>query len=364
MTVGNFLTKDLDFIVQHCASLWDMLRDQSIFITGGTGFFGAWLLESFVRANELFQLNANATVLSRKPLAFEAKCPHLFHHAALHFHQGDVRDFSFLEGRFSHIIHAATDARAVLNEHNPVLMFDTVLEGTRRVLEFAKKTKAKRFLMISSGAVYGRQPPALSHVCEEYDKTARFDDHKSAYAIGKYSAEHLCYLYAKQHNIDVKIARCFAFVGPYLPLDIHFAIGNFIRHGLHAEPILIAGDGTPVRSYLYAADLMIWLWTILLKGKIVRPYNVGSDEAISIASLAAKVASCFDPVPPIYIAKTTDRTILPERYVPDISRARHELGLIPRTSLTHAIQTTIDWHRLSQSSLDNEFLQKQQFFTS
>lgn len=333
-------SKDLNFILNHTHALWDEMYEQSIFITGGTGFFGIWLLESFLWANAHLNLNAKATVLTRNVSAFKKKHPHLFEKAELEFVEGDIRNFTFPSKPFTYIIHAATDASATLNEQNPILMFDTILEGTKRILEFARVCKTKKCLFISSGAVYGRQPPEITHVPEEYKGIPSIQDVKSAYAIGKYAAEHLCHLYAKQHQLDIKIARCFAFVGPYLPLDIHFAIGNFIRDGLNGGPIRIAGDGTPHRSYLYAADLMIWLWTILFRGKTLRPYNVGSNESISIAELARVVASTFDTNVSVEIAKVANLSVLPERYVPNVDRAKEELGLIRRVSLFDAINST------------------------
>src|SRR3989304_8342640 len=153
--------KDLDHILEHPPQLWEEIRGQNIFITGGTGYFGCWLLESFTRINDRLDLAARATVLSRNPAAFVTKAPHLANHPSVHLIQGDVRDFKFPRGEFPFVIHAATEASAKLNQENPLLMFETIVEGTRRTLEFARTHGTRKFLLTSSGAVYGKQPPGM-----------------------------------------------------------------------------------------------------------------------------------------------------------------------------------------------------------
>jgi len=341
MNIDNPLKDDLDRILAHTEGLWEELRGKRLFITGGTGFIGCWLLESFVWANDNLDLNASALVLTRNYDTFQKKAPHLAANPAIQFRIGDVRNFNFPEGEFSHIIHAATLAGAKLNDENSLLMFDTIVEGTRHTLDFAVHCKAKKFLLTSSGAVYGRQPPELSHILEDYCGAQDPADPKSAYGEGKRAAELLCTLYSKKYSIETKIARCFAFVGPYLPLDIHYAIGNFIRDGLNGGPIQVNGDGTPYRSYLYAADLAIWLWTILFKGDSCRAYNVGSEEDVTIAELANTVAQCFQKPIEVRIAKTPDPGKPTERYVPSTKRARKECGIHQIIDLREGIRRTL-----------------------
>jgi dTDP-glucose 4,6-dehydratase len=200
-------------------------------------------------------------------------------------------------------------------------------------------------LAASSGAVYGRQPPELTHIPETYAGAPDPLDPASAYGEGKRLAEHLCALYHHRHGIDTKIARCFAFVGPHLPLDAHFAIGNFIRDALAGGPVRVSGDGTPCRSYLYAADLAVWLWTILFRAPACRPYNIGSGESVTILEAARAVAESAGLPPSAVTVARSPSAAPPQRYVPDVSRAETELGLRAWTPLGEAVARTLRFHQ-------------------
>lgn len=344
---ANPLTADLDHILAHTQGLWEELRGQRIFITGGTGFFGCWLLESYAHANEQLGLKARAVVLTRNPGGFAAKAPHLAKRADLEFVTGDVRHFPFPNGSFSHVIHAGTTSSAPVE---PGEMFATIVDGTRRVLEFAATHGTRKLLFVSSGAVYGRQPSDLTRVPEDYPGAPDPLDSASAYGEGKRAAEFLCALASRPHGLETKIARGFAFVGPHLPLDAHFAIGNFIRDALLGGPIAVKGDGTPHRSYLYAADLAVWLWTILFRGKAGRPYNVGSEKDLTIAEVAQAVRESFIPPPAVQFALAPNPAQPPSRYLPATHRARTELGLRETLDLREAIRRTVSWHQIPSHS--------------
>ncbi|MFB3918639.1 MAG: NAD-dependent epimerase/dehydratase family protein [Candidatus Velamenicoccus archaeovorus] len=346
--VPHPLQEDLDGILQRTEGLWKDLRGQSFFFTGGTGFVGCWLLEVLLWANEKLSLDLKVTILTRDQDAFRRKAPHLAGHSAVRLHDGDVRDFTYPSGRFSHVIHASGQ----LKEGPVISTLDAIVLGTKHVLDFAVACGAKSFLFISSGIVYGQQPADMSQIPETYRGSldAIESDYNATYGIGKLTAEHLCVLYSKIHALECKIARCFSFVGPYLPLDIHYAIGNFIRDGLNGKPIKVRGDGTPWRSYLYAADLAVWLWTIFLKGKACRPYNVGSDEAHTIADVARIVSLSFKHRPPIEIALLPVDGAPPQRYVPCVQRVASELGLRPYTGIEDAIKKTIAFYERHERS--------------
>jgi dTDP-glucose 4,6-dehydratase len=198
--------------------------------------------------------------------------------------------------------------------------------------------------MVSSGAVYGSQPPSLSHIPETYSGAPDPCLPENAYGEGKRASEALCAAYAEHTGLECAIARPFAFVGPHLALDQGFAIGDFIRSALAAEPCSIRGDETAMRSYLYAADLAVWLWTILTRGKPLTPYNVGSDQAISIRALAEEVTSVLSPSLPVPIARSPQPGASRPQYVPDVKRCAKELGLRQTVSLRDAIRRTAEWH--------------------
>ncbi len=335
---------DLDHILNETTHLWDEMRNKRIFITGGTGFFGCWLLESFSHINQQLGLNARATILTRDCANFASKCPHLAVNPALSFHTGDVRNFSFPKGDFEYFIHAATDARAKQAAEHPLEMLTTIIDGTERVLDFAKTHGVGKLLLTSSGAVYGKQPASLTHIPEDYSGGPDPLDPASVYAEGKRISEQMCALQSAHNAIEIKIARCFAFVGPHLPLDAHFAIGNFIGDVLAGRPISINGDGTARRSYLYASDLAIWLWSMLFRAPDLLPINVGSAEDLSIFELAQAVVGSLDAATEIAVAKRPLPGATVARYVPSVDRAKAMLGLTQTVSLQEGIRRTAKWH--------------------
>jgi dTDP-glucose 4,6-dehydratase len=223
-------------------------------------------------------------------------------------------------------------------------MLTTIVDGTARVLDVAMTRGVRKFLLTSSGAVYGKQPASMTHIPEDYLGAPDPLDPGSVYAEGKRVSEQMCAVVAAQNSIEIKIARCFAFVGPHLPLDAHFAIGNFIGDVLAGRPIKINGDGTPRRSYLYASDLAIWLWTMLFRAPSLMPVNVGSFEDLSILELAQAVVQSLDASIEIQVAKSPTPGATVARYVPSVDRAKATLGLQQTVSLQEAIRGTAQWY--------------------
>jgi len=324
---------DIDHILRSAAGDFDALRSKSLFLTGGTGFFGKWLLGSLVAANDELDLDLKITVLSRDPAAFTRHYPQVDQVPALSFVQGHVADFSPVDARFDFILHAAADTTAVTTEAEERERTRTIVGGTQRMLDLAHKSGAQRLLNVSSGAVYGAFTSQLTG--------AKEDDYAAAqplmpYAAAKREAEQLC----AESNLDFVTARAFAFLGPHLPLDAHFAAGNFLRDAHRGGPIIVRGDGTALRSYLHPADLVVWLVRMLARGQRGRTYNVGSDETVTTAQLARLMAEAVQPKPEVIIQSAQPQG--PQNiYLPDITRARTELNLDVAIPLPDAIARTL-----------------------
>jgi len=313
-----------------------------IFLTGGTGFFGKALLRHWSGIAERDVSAApQVLVLSRAPESFLKNNPEFANHDWLRFHKGDVlRQESLPESSFDFVLHAAADSTAGA-KLSAVERYDQIVSGTRNALDFAVRSGASRFLLTSSGAVYGSQPSSMALIQEDYCGMPDPLNPYNTYGVAKRAAEHLCVLYQNQYGIGTVIARCFAFVGRDLPLDVHFAIGNFIRDALWRDQITISGDGSAVRSYLDQADLAVWLTALLEKGRSGCAYNVGSDKPIEIAQLAQLVRDIISPLKKVVIlGKRSAPEICRLRYVPDTMRAQKDFGLKVTVPLEQAIRIT------------------------
>lgn len=276
-----------------------------VLITGGTGFFGKSILDYYSRHSCEYEFK----ILSR-------------HDGDI---IGDVATFTFPKEHFDAILHLASPLLGGMSDGEA---FSSIMAGTKHIAEFAKVNNAT-LLFASSGAVYGRLSETVSedHPC----------DPVSGYGKAKLASE--CYFIEK--NVDVKIARCFAFVGKYLPRNGGFAIGNFIRDAQAGNDIAINGDGTPMRSYMYADDLVEWLFAILERGTSGRPYNVGSPHAISIRDLAILVRDTLGSKSEV---KVLGKPVpgAANYYVPNVDRVVSELNVCEKVGVREALLRSTD----------------------
>jgi len=339
---------DLEHVHQLLADDFTAARGARIFLTGGTGFFGTWLVETALRINQRCGLGLNLVLLTRDPERWTASNPHLANDPAVVAVRGDVTQFSSATwprevGSFDFLVHAAYDSGKTPGIVSDVLTLDTLIDGTRNILQFAEFSRVRKFMLVSSGAIYGPQP-ANVHALQEASHFGPDPLAKGAvYGEGKRAAETLTAVYGQAYGFETVVARAFAFVGPHLPIDAHFAVGNFLRDMIQGHEIVVQGDGTPLRSYLYAADMAVWIWRILLRGQSGRAYNVGSGEAISISTLAHMIANLRSPALPVRILQQPIPATPPARYVPDVTRAARELDLQVRISLPDSLRRTLDY---------------------
>ena len=342
----QLIRQDLAAALDGSVPLLEPLRGGRLLVTGGTGFVGTWLAELCAYLNDAHGFGLHLTLLARDTDGFQVSAAHLAEREELTLLRGDVRNLREIPSDVSWIIHAGATPDNRVHNTDPLRVAETITSGTRAVLEAAVRLpNLNGFLNLSSGLVYGPQPPDCDFVSEKdffgFDPSA----FGAVYAESKRLAETLCFAYANQQRIRVVNARPFAFIGPYQHLDRPWAINNFIRDGLHGGPIRILGDGETVRSYLYPADMAVWLLAILASGRSGESYNLGSSEAITLQSAAQMVSDLLPSRPAVTASAAAIRPSGHSRFVPDTAKAA-KLGLSSHFGFTTAIRRTLQWNAL------------------
>ncbi|CAM8358716.1 NAD-dependent epimerase/dehydratase family protein [Candidatus Methylopumilus planktonicus] len=312
----------------------------SLLVIGGSGFFGKSILDAFQRnLLDLWGIDS-LIIMARHPEELQKNHSQLIT-SKVKLLKGDITSINELPFA-NYVIHAAasTDARNYLT--SPLEERSNIIAGTLNYCDLAKKFHKKtKIVYVSSGAVYGSQPNNIDRIPEDFNflDADQLPDSKRDYAYAKRDSEKAIIALGSENSLDVSIARCFAFVGHWLPLNQHFAIGNFINDGLHNRKIKVNTTQKVYRSYMYADDLVEWLMTIAEKSNPSCPiYNVGSDQEILINDLALKIGNLFNQE--VDCGPFTSDYI--DRYIPDISKAKKELNLNLEYDLIRTIITSVE----------------------
>ena len=338
------VSEDISSIISRVGYKFNALSGQNLFITGGTGFIGSYLIKTLASLNDnILPKPCRVFLLTRNPDAFCRRMPDIADRNDFVIVKGDVNGCDFKQIDCEYIIHAATVADPFVTKNDPLGSMETITRGTLNVLELAAKNKVKSFLFLSSRAVYGIQPPDLKQIPEDFSLSPDITQSESGYAEGKRYAEVLCSIYRDRIGIPIKIARLFTFVGPYINLNAQYAVTDFIKKCQRKEPIIINSDGMPVRSYCYNTDASVALWNILLGDSEFSCFNVGSDNGISISELAGFVISCFKEKVPVIIKEPILSGKLPARYLPDISRLKETFGFNLQYDSFAGVKRSIEW---------------------
>jgi nucleoside-diphosphate-sugar epimerase len=327
------------------SSVLDELSGAKIFISGGTGFLGSWVVDLLHHLSSSYGVDLSVTLLTRRPARLRAVHPNWFASQAITCLEGDIRTVTFPLEDYKYLLHGAAET-SVDAATRPLELLDSIVFGGRRILDFATAASVRRVLFLSSGAAVHPNQSTKAPVQESILTAPPITDLGSVYANSKRFTEHMYLTYGHSCNADIIIARGFAFVGPGMPLDAHFAIGNFIRDAINGIGPRLRSDGRSVRSYLFSLDAAVWQLVLLTRGQSNSIYNLGSDYSVNLRTLAKTVSRVLAAPPPTILSSRT----APDFYVPDITRARLELGLAPWTSLDDSIRLTAAWERAGGNS--------------
>jgi len=321
------------------------LRGQHIFVSGGTGFLGSWLLELAAVLNEQHSFGLQLTVLSRNARAFGARWPHLSAHKWLDLQDGDIRYLTELPRDVRYIVHAAALTDRHMFASQPSAVAETNTLGTLRILRAANLLEnLNKFVLLSSSLAYGQVPWETKAVREDFAGPLRCNDVNGVYAESKRFSEMIAQCLISESKLPVVTLRPFAFVGPYQSLELPWAVTDFIRDSFAGGPIRIMGDGTTVRSLMYASDFAYGVLAALAGGRARETYNIGSPEGIDLNTLAGLITHYFSPVPEIR-TRVGQSEHQRNRLVPSIERAAAEIDLKVTVPLHDALRRTILWNR-------------------
>jgi nucleoside-diphosphate-sugar epimerase len=332
-------TIDLEYISTKGENVFKKLAGQNILVIGATSFVGMWMTEAIIYADIKYNLGIKLTLISRN----KEKTIERF---GSHISSGKIvpiyKPLQAVNKEELEDIQQVVNLATLTDTTSGDLQLLDNISMFHNFWNLLESKKIENILFTSSGAVYGKNQESLTFL-NEVDSNNFNNSYKNlGYGLGKLASEFLGFEWSKRDHINFKVARLFSFSGAFLPLDSSYVIGNFVKNVLNNEELLIKNPGNVYRSFLYGADLSLWLWTILVNGRNT-VYNVGSDKQITTIELANIVSEIY--YSEIKVNVMEENIGNDESYIPNIEKIKKELSVEIGYSLKESIIKMINWNK-------------------
>ena len=341
--LDNVFVEDIKLIVDDLSSFFDELEGKTVLIAGGKGFLGTYFVNVLNHINEVLSTPMKIVIIDNL-ITSKNKKNNTSHNVTL-LKQDISESFDFPD-ELHYIIHTASIASPPTYREFPIKTVDVNYQGTRNLLEIARKKKIKSMLFLSSSEIYG--DPEVIPTPESYQGKVSCTGPRACYDESKRLAETVSTLYFQQYKVPVKIARPFNVYGPYLSLNDGRVIPDFMKNAIEKSEILIHSDGSPTRSFCYVSDAIRAFFKLLFSKHDGIICNVGNDEEISISDVAKMIQKTIGKPISIKTIKSNDpnyTTDNPQRRRPDLSLIKKSISYTPRINFEEGLKRAYNWYK-------------------
>lgn len=252
-----------------------------ILVTGATGLIGSFLVDALAQMNEAGGAGIAIYAAGRSEAGVRARFGTLFDAPYFHYAPYDATKPVRFDFAPDIVVHAATSAHPMAYSADPVGTMQANLLGAINLLEVLRAQGRGRFLMLSTGEVYGENPDLPEGFSETDHGWVDSMQPRACYPESKRAAETLCAAYAAQYGVDALVARLCHVYGPTFTAANSRADAQFIRRALAREDIVMKSAGSQVRSFCYVADAVRAILTLLEKGEAGQAYNVANRNSVA-----------------------------------------------------------------------------------